>query len=72
MSINLYYGDVISITGIGLDDEADISKIPDPVARGLFRPISASGELTYVALDLETTDLSNMFHRLHRLKVFKY
>lgn len=69
MSIILYYGDVISITGTGLDDEADISKIPDPVAQGMFRPISASGELTYVALYLETTDLSNVFHRL---KVFKY
>ena len=44
--------------GVGHDDDVDIDNIPEPVPRGVFKPVSPSGEPTYIAFDLETTDLS--------------
>uniref|UniRef100_A0A8W8NP81 Exonuclease domain-containing protein n=1 Tax=Magallana gigas TaxID=29159 RepID=A0A8W8NP81_MAGGI len=43
---------------IGLEDEVDIVQIPDPVPRGVFKPITlSSGSPSLVVFDLETTDL---------------
>jgi len=51
------------VTEIGHVDDADIERLPDPVPRGDFRPISLpSGEATYIAFDLETTGLSKHLH----------
>lgn len=44
---------------IGLEDEVDIVQVPDPVPRGVFKPITLySGSLSLVVFDLDTTDLS--------------
>lgn len=44
---------------IGLADEVDIVQVPDPVPRGVFKPITlSSGSPSLVVFDLETTDLS--------------
>lgn len=43
---------------IGLADEVDIIQIPDPVPRGVFKPINLfTGNPSLVMFDLETTDL---------------
>ncbi|XP_062615434.1 uncharacterized protein LOC134277168 [Saccostrea cucullata] len=43
---------------IGLADEVDIEQIPDPVPRGVFKPVTLStGDPSLVMFDLETTDL---------------
>ena len=44
--------------GIGHDAEVDICNIPEPLACGIFKRVSLNGQPKYVALDLETTDLS--------------
>lgn len=44
---------------IGLEDEVDIVQVPDPVPRGVFKPITLySGSPSLVVFDLDTTDLS--------------
>jgi len=52
------YGFYFFTLGIGHEAEVYICKIPDPVACGIFKPVSPNGQPKYVALDLETTDLS--------------
>ncbi|XP_056006800.1 uncharacterized protein LOC125658698 [Ostrea edulis] len=43
---------------IGLADEIDTEQIPDPVPRGVFKPVTlSSGTPSLVMFDLETTDL---------------
>ncbi|KAK3083329.1 hypothetical protein FSP39_019577 [Pinctada imbricata] len=51
---------------IGLRDDVDIEKIPDPVPRGNFKPVTVSaGSPTLVIFDLETTDLIRGRHMPH-------
>ena len=59
MSISavLYFSSFLPI-GVGHHDNVDISKVPDPVPRGVVKPVSPSGETSYIAFDLKTTDLS--------------
>lgn len=44
--------------GIGHDQDVDIDKLPDPVPRATFKPVSSRGTPSYIVIDLETTDLS--------------
>ena len=48
------------LIGVGLDDDVDIDKIPEPVPSGVFKSVSPSGEPTYIAFDCGTTDLSKL------------
>ena len=55
------YVAILSSAGIGHDSEADIEEIPAAVPRGDFKPVKfATGEPTYIMMDLETTDLSKL------------
>ncbi|XP_045169671.2 DNA polymerase III PolC-type-like isoform X1 [Mercenaria mercenaria] len=42
---------------VGHEDCTDIDRIPDPIPRGVFKPVCSSGEPSYITVDLETTDL---------------
>lgn len=50
---------IYAISEIALQADVDIEKVPDAVPRGDFKPLQLdSSELTFLVLDLETTDLS--------------
>ncbi|XP_060562490.1 uncharacterized protein LOC132722076 [Ruditapes philippinarum] len=42
---------------VGHTADIDIDKVPDPIPRGVFKPVCSSGEPSYITVDLETTDL---------------
>ncbi|XP_053393709.1 DNA polymerase III PolC-type-like [Mercenaria mercenaria] len=49
---------IIIPKGIGHHDSVDVTKLPDPVPRGVFKPIHLpNGNSTPITFDLETTDL---------------
>lgn len=57
---------------IGLADEVDIEQIPDPVPRGIFKPVTlSSGAPSFVAFDLETTGLSKFSRTIFALMMIK-
>ncbi|XP_033759588.1 uncharacterized protein LOC117341837 [Pecten maximus] len=51
---------------IGLEEQVDIEKIPDPVPRGNFKPVTIPSRApSIVVFDLETTDLIRGRHMPH-------
>jgi len=52
-------------SGVGHDDNPDVDQMPDAVPRGIFNPVPLSDDQpSIVTFDLETTDLSMIFHIL--------
>ncbi|XP_056003493.1 uncharacterized protein LOC125662987 [Ostrea edulis] len=53
---------------IGLADEIDTKQIPDPVPRGVFKPVTlSSGTPSLLMFDLETTDLRRQMPHITQL-----
>lgn len=51
--------------GVGHDANPDVDQLPDAVPRGTFNPVPLSDDQpSIVTFDLETTDLSMIFHIL--------
>jgi hypothetical protein len=56
---------VFFYSGVGHDDNPDVDQLPDAVPRGTFNPVPLSDDQpSIVTFDLETTDLSMIFHIL--------
>ncbi|XP_061170673.1 uncharacterized protein LOC133180113 [Saccostrea echinata] len=58
-------------SGIGHSEHPDITKLPDPVMPGSFKPVTLSSteEPTMVMFDLETTDLIRGRHMPHIVQI---
>ena len=46
--------------GIGLSGDTDVEHLPEAVPSGNFKPVQVEGNATFIAFDLETTDLGNL------------
>ena len=49
--------------GVAHDEETDIDEIPGSVPCGVYKPVSPGVELSYITVDLETTNQSEYCYK---------